>query len=97
MSSPLFDLEPALLWQHFDGIRRVPRPSKHEEKITEHVENWASEQGYEVDKDEAGSLVIKVPATEGHEDADIIILQGHLDMVCEKNSDVEHDFMTQGI
>jgi len=97
MSSPLLDLEPKLLWQHFDGIRQIPRPSKHEERITEHVENWASEQGYELNKDEAGSLVIKVPATEGHENADIIILQGHLDMVCEKNSDVEHDFMTQGI
>ena len=97
MSSPLLDLEPKLLWQHFDGIRQIPRPSKHEEKITEHVENWASDHGYEVRKDEAGSMVIKVPATEGHENAETIILQGHLDMVCEKNSDVEHDFMTQGI
>ena len=97
MSSPLLDLEPKLLWQHFDGIRQIPRPSKHEEKITEHVENWASEQGYEVQKDEAGSMVIKVAATEGHENADTVVLQGHLDMVCEKNSDVEHDFMTQGI
>jgi dipeptidase D len=41
MSSPLLDLEPKLLWQHFDGIRRIPRPSKHEEKISEHVEQWA--------------------------------------------------------
>ena len=97
MSSPLLDLEPKLLWQHFDGIRQIPRPSKHEEKISEHVENWASEHGYEVQKDEAGTMVIKVPATEGHENAETIILQGHLDMVCEKNSDVEHDFMTQGI
>jgi dipeptidase D len=97
MSSPLLDLEPKLLWQHFDGIRRIPRPSKHEERITEHVENWASEHGYEVNKDEAGTLVIRVPATAGHENAETVILQGHLDMVCEKNSDVEHDFMTQGI
>ena len=97
MSSPLLDLEPKLLWQHFDGIRQIPRPSKHEEKISEHVENWASEHGYEVQKDEAGTMVIKVPATEGHENAETIILQGHLDMVCEKNSDVEHDFMTEGI
>ncbi len=97
MSSPLSDLEPKLLWQHFDSIRQIPRPSKHEEKISEHVENWASEHGYELLKDAVGSLVIKVPATEGHENADTIVLQGHLDMVCEKNSDVEHDFMTQGI
>jgi len=97
MSSPLLDLEPKLLWQHFDGIRLVPRPSKHEEKITRHVEQWAADKGYEVQKDEAGSMVISVPATEGHENAQTIVLQGHLDMVCEKNSDVEHDFMTEGI
>ncbi|MEE4270082.1 MAG: aminoacyl-histidine dipeptidase [Thermoanaerobaculales bacterium] len=97
MSSPLLDLEPKLLWKHFDGIRQVPRPSKHEEKITEHMESWAAERGYEVQKDEAGSMVISVPATEGHENAETIVLQGHMDMVCEKNSDVEHDFMTQGI
>ena len=56
MSSPLLDLEPKLLWEHFDGIRQIPRPSKHEEKITEHVENWASDHGYEVQKDEAGTM-----------------------------------------
>ena len=53
MSSPLLDLEPSLLWQHFDGIRLIPRPSKHEEKITEHMEQWAAEKGYAVTKDEA--------------------------------------------
>ena len=97
MSSPLLDLEPKLLWQAFDGIRRVPRPSKHEEQITEHMEKWAADNGFDVRKDEAGSMVISVPATEGHENAETVVLQGHLDMVCEKNSDVEHDFMTQGI
>jgi dipeptidase D len=97
MSSPLQDLEPSLLWQRFDEIRQIPRPSKHEEQISEHVERWASDRGYELLKDEAGSMVIKVPATDGHEGAETVILQGHLDMVCEKNADVEHDFMTQGI
>lgn len=97
MSSPLEALEPALLWQHFDTIRKTPRPSKHEEKIVAEVKSWASERGFEVLQDEAGSLTIKVPATPGHEGAPTVVLQGHLDMVCEKNSDVEHDFMTQGI
>ena len=97
MTSPLLDLEPKLLWQHFDGIRLIPRPSKHEEKISAHVEQWASDKGYELQKDEAGSMVIRIPATEGHENAETVVLQGHLDMVCEKNADVEHDFMTQGI
>jgi len=97
MSSPLASLEPALLWQHFDTIRNTPRPSKHEEKIIAEVKSWASDRGFEVLQDTAGSLTIKVPATPGHENAPTVILQGHLDMVCEKNSDVEHDFMTEGI
>ena len=97
MSSPLESLEPKLLWQHFDTIRRVPRPSKHEEKIVEAVKAWAADRGLEVLQDAAGSLTIKVPATPGHEEAPVVVLQGHLDMVCEKNSDVEHDFMTEGI
>mgnify|MGYP000458767548 CR=1 FL=1 len=94
---PLEALEPKLLWQHFDTIRRIPRPSKHEEKIIECIKKWAADGGYEVLQDATGSMTIKVPATPGHEDAPTVILQGHVDMVCEKNSDVEHDFMTQGI
>jgi len=97
MSSPLESLEPKLLWKHFDTIRRTPRPSKHEEKIIESVKSWAADRGFEVVQDSTGSLTVRVPATAGHESAPTIVLQGHLDMVCEKNSDVEHDFMTEGI
>jgi len=97
MSSPLESLEPKLLWQHFDTIRQTPRPSKHEEKIIKTVKGWAADRGFEVLQDAAGSLTVRVPATAGHENAPTIVLQGHLDMVCEKNSDVEHDFMTEGI
>ena len=97
MSSPLESLEPKLLWKHFDDIRQIPRPSKHEERIVEHTRNWANSHGFEVLTDDVGNLLIRVPATSGREDAPTVILQGHLDMVCEKNSDVELDFMTQGI
>jgi len=97
MSSPLESLEPQLLWSHFDAIRRIPRPSKHEEQIAAHVDAWAAGHGFEVLKDAAGNRTIRVPATDGHEGAPIVVLQGHLDMVCEKNSDVDHDFMSQGI
>jgi dipeptidase D len=97
MSSPLDNLEPKYVWSHFDGIRRVPRPSKHEEKISAHVEAWAKEKGFEVLKDATGSFTVKVPATPGHESAPVVIIQGHLDMVCEKNSDVEFDFMKDPI
>jgi dipeptidase D len=97
MSSPLENLEPSFVWSHFDGIRQIPRPSKHEEKISSHIESWAKDKGYEVLKDATGSMTVRVPATPGHESAPTVIIQGHLDMVCEKNSDVDFDFMKDPI
>ncbi len=97
MSSPLESLEPKLLWSHFDAIRSIPRPSKHEERIAEHVASWGRDRGFEVRRDDAGNVVIAVPASAGHENAPTVVLQGHLDMVCEKNSDVDKDFMADGI
>ena len=97
MSSPLDKLEPRLIWKHFDAIRQIPRPSKHEERIAEHVVNWAKSHGLEVKRDGAGNVLVKVPATPGHEKAPVIVLQGHLDMVPEKNSDVAFDFEKDAI
>jgi dipeptidase D len=96
-SSPLESLEPRLLWSHFDGIRRIPRPSRHEAAVSTHIEGWAKEKGHEVLKDATGNLVIRVPATAGHESAPTVVIQGHLDMVCEKNSDVDFDFTKDSI
>ncbi len=92
MSSPLESLEPRILWQHFDAIRQVPRPSKREEKIVAHVRGWAAERGFEVRSDAASNLVVAVPASPGREAAPKVALQAHLDMVGEKNAGVEHDF-----
>lgn len=97
MTHKVADLEPKVLWSHFSDILAVPRPSKHEDRITEHIRSWASDRGYAIREDQVGNLVIAVPATPGREQAPAVILQGHMDMVCEKNSDVEFDFMTQGI
>ncbi len=97
MSSPVASLEPRLIWSHFDAILGVPRPSKSEEKIVAHVEAWARQRGFAVRRDAIGNLVVVVPATPGHEAAPTVILQGHLDMVCEKNADVARDFLEQGI
>ncbi len=97
MSNPLAGLEPRSLWDAFYGITQVPRPSKHEERISAHIEAWAGEHGLEVKKDAIGNLVVKVPASPGKESADPVLLQGHLDMVCEKNKDTEHDFMNDPI
>lgn len=97
MTSPLEKLEPTPLWRHFDTIRRIPRPSKHEERVRAAVAAWAAERGFGTAADATGNLVVRVPATAGHETAPTVVLQGHLDMVCEKNSDIDHDFMNRGI
>ena len=97
MSSPLATLQPRGLWQHFDDIRGIPRPSKHEERIAAHMVAWAKGRGFEVRRDGAGNVVVHVPATAGHEGAPVVVLQGHLDMVAEKNQDVAFDFMTDAI
>ena len=97
MASPLDTLNPRLIWQHFDAIRQIPRPSKHEGRIAEHVVNWAKSRGLDVRRDAAGNVVVRVPATKGHESAAPVVLQGHLDMVPEKNGDVKFDFLTDPI
>jgi dipeptidase D len=97
VSSPLENLEPRLVWKHFDAIRQIPRPSKHEERAAEHVVSWAKSRGLAVKRDGAGNVLVKVPATKGHENAPVIVLQGHLDMVPEKNSDVVFDFLKDAI
>ncbi len=85
-------LKPELLWKHFDEIRKIPRCSKNEEKIREYVINFAKKKGLEYEVDEVGNVLIRKKATPGHEGAPGVVLQAHLDMVCEKNSDVDFDF-----
>ncbi|OQX83886.1 MAG: cytosol nonspecific dipeptidase [Candidatus Latescibacteria bacterium 4484_7] len=85
-------LEPKELWKHFDKIRSIPRCSGHEEQLAEYLLSYAKGKNLEAKKDSNGNVVIKVPATPGHENAPVVVLQGHMDMVCEKNADVDHDF-----
>ena len=81
----------------FAEICKVPRPSKHEEQISRWLQEWAAAHGIECFADEAMNVIMRVPATPGYEDHEGVILQAHMDMVCEKNGDVEHDFMTDPI
>ena len=81
----------------FAEICKVPRPSKHEEQISRWLQSFAAEHGIECVTDEAMNVIMRVPATPGYEDHEGIILQAHMDMVCEKNGDVVHDFMTDPI
>ncbi len=90
--SAITNLEPRLVWEQFDAITRVPRPSKKEAQIIEYLVNFAREHGIEYQKDAIGNVVMRKGATAGMEDRPTVILQSHMDMVCEKNSDVEFDF-----
>lgn len=91
------DLKPALLWQCFDEITKVPRPSCHEEKIREYLLEFAKKHGIESKTDKVGNVVLKKSATKGFENAPVVVLQAHMDMVAEKNGDVEHDFLKDPI
>ncbi len=91
------NLKPKLLWKHFDEICKIPHCSKHEEKIREYIINFAKKHDLEYKDDQIGNVVILKPATSGMENKPTVILQGHLDMVCEKNSDVEFDFSKDAI
>ncbi|MBR6720636.1 MAG: aminoacyl-histidine dipeptidase [Alistipes sp.] len=86
------DLQPKLIWEQFDDITRVPRPSKREGKIIEWLQAFAKKHGIDYQTDATGNVVMRKPATAGFEGRPAVILQSHMDMVCEKNSDVEFDF-----
>ncbi len=91
------DFEPRTLWGHFDEILTIPRGSKEEERIRQYVVQVAQRHGMEHIVDATGNVVVRKPGTAGHETAPATVLQAHLDMVNEKNSDVEHDFSTDAI
>ena len=93
----LSQLEPQIIWKNFSALNAVPRPSKKEEQVIEFIKNFGENLNLETTVDEVGNVIIKKPATAGMEDRKAIVLQSHLDMVCQKNNDVNFDFETQGI
>ncbi len=95
--STLSQLKPASLWQLFEKICSIPHPSKHEQKISLWIQDWAKELGLAIKEDAVGNLFIKKPATAGMENRKGIILQAHMDMVPQKNNDTDHDFLTDPI
>ncbi|MDR2148473.1 MAG: aminoacyl-histidine dipeptidase, partial [Tannerella sp.] len=86
------DLQPKTVWNYFDEITQVPRPSKKEGKIIEYIENVAVKHNISIKKDKVGNLLLFAEATKGYENLPTVVLQAHVDMVCEKNNDVKHDF-----
>ena len=91
------DLQPALVWQCFDEITKVPRPTHHLDKMLKFLVDWATRHNIPVKTDKVGNVVMTKAATPGHENAPTIILQGHQDMVAEKRGDKKHDFLTDPI
>ena len=85
------------LWRFFEEISAVPRPSFHEEKIADYLCDFASKRGLECYRDDIHNVLIKMSGSAGREHEDAILLQGHSDMVCEKNEGTEHDFMRDGL
>ena len=84
-------LEPPLVWERFFELTRIPRPSKEEEKARAHALEWAAKRGFPSEVDLAGNAVVRVPPSEGREDAPTVVLQAHLDMVCERDPDSTND------
>src|SRR3970040_1328097 len=97
MSQEIRNLEPKALWNKFADLNAVPRPSKKEERVIEFIKNFGNSLGLETFEDEICNVIIRKPATAGMENRKAIVMQGHLDMVHQKNSDTVFDFDTEGI
>jgi dipeptidase D len=92
MTSPLEKLQPSTVWSHFATLCAIPRPSLHEAALREHLIEWAQARGITALVDGAGNLILKNAASPGCEGMPGVILQGHLDMVCQANAGTRHDF-----
>jgi len=92
MNPSVVDLKPSLLWRHFAGLSAIPRCSRQEEQLLGHLKAFAASQGLGIRQDAVGNLVIAKPASPGREGRPTVVLQGHLDMVCEQNRGRGHDF-----
>ena len=91
-TSEILNLNPRNVWKHFYAMTRIPRPTHQMEEISEYVKKVGNDRDLEVKQDKVGNVVIIKPASKGFENKDTIILQAHMDMVPQKNSDVDHDF-----
>lgn len=97
MSQQVAQLEPKAIWENFAALNAVPRPSKKEEKVRAFMRSFLDDLGLEYQQDDIGNILARKPATPGMEDRQMVTLQAHLDMVCQKNKSVDFDFETEGI
>ncbi|BAX78984.1 aminoacyl-histidine dipeptidase [Labilibaculum antarcticum] len=92
MKRILAELQPREIWKHFEDICQIPRPSKKEDRIIDFLMEFGKKHNLQTKRDEIGNVLISKPATPGNENRKTIVLQSHMDMVCEKNSETKHDF-----
>ena len=92
MNNQIREFEPKIVWEYFDDICKIPRPSKKEEKIIAFLKDFGQKHQLETLQDEVGNILIRKEASTGMENKPWVVMQSHIDMVCEKNSDVEFDF-----
>lgn len=97
MNTTIRQLSPEAIWSNFTDLNAVPRPSKKEERVITFIKDFGVGLNLETIEDEVGNVIIKKPATPGMEDRKAVVLQSHLDMVHQKNTDTDFDFLTQGI
>lgn len=97
MSKDILELKPKALWEYFYQLTQIPRPTGHMEAVTKHMVEFGKSLGLETKQDQVGNVIIVKPASAGMESAPTVILQSHLDMVPQKNSDVNHDFYKDAI
>ena len=86
------DLQPKSVFEQFARINEIPRPSKREEKMIEYLRQWGESHNLDTQVDETGNVIIRKPATKGMENRKTVILQSHMDMVCDKLVDVAFDY-----
>lgn len=95
--SSILDLKPALVWKHFHALTQIPRPSGHCEQVTEYIETFGKNLGLATSRDSSNNICIRKPATPGYEKKPTVILQSHVDMVPQANSDIRFDFTKDAI
>ena len=94
-NSEIINLNPKNVWKHFHDLTQIPRPTGQMKEVTQHVINFGKALNLEVAQDEAGNVLVKKPASKGYEGGKTVIIQSHLDMVPQKNSDVNHSSAVQ--
>ena len=95
--SEIASLRPTIVWRNFDEICNIPRPSKHEEKITKYILDFAKQRNLSCRQDSVGNVFVEKPATSGCETKESFVLQAHVDMVPQKKNESNHNFLTDPI